>query len=291
MTISLDALARPSGTFLMVAMDQRESLRTMLVERHGGPIGDERLAAFKVAVTRELSPHASALLVDSEYGWFHTIVADRLVAPSCGLIMAVDALEQEPGEIVEDTELDRTVDVEQAVAGGVVALKLLVIWRDDARRAHRRETAREFVELARAHGILSVLEPVVRVPEVDREGAIVEAASELGALHPSLYKCQVPFGGKGPAAEITRWSREIDAVLPCPWVVLSQGVDPADFPRAVEAACKGGASGMLAGRAVWMSTLDDADPTRLLRQHSVPRLEQLAALVDAHATPWRERRG
>ena len=28
--ITLDALARPSGTFLMVAMDQRESLRTML---------------------------------------------------------------------------------------------------------------------------------------------------------------------------------------------------------------------------------------------------------------------
>ena len=29
-TITLDALARESGTFLMVAMDQRESLRTML---------------------------------------------------------------------------------------------------------------------------------------------------------------------------------------------------------------------------------------------------------------------
>src|SRR3954463_6622040 len=108
---TLDALARPSGTFLMVAMDQRESLRTMLKE-HGHEATDDRLAAFKVAVTRELSPHASALLVDSEYGWFRTIVADRLVAPSCGLIMAVDALEQEPGEIVEDTELDRTVDVE-----------------------------------------------------------------------------------------------------------------------------------------------------------------------------------
>jgi beta-glucosidase len=34
MTLTLDALARPSGTFLMVAMDQRESLRTMLSEHH-----------------------------------------------------------------------------------------------------------------------------------------------------------------------------------------------------------------------------------------------------------------
>jgi tagatose-1,6-bisphosphate aldolase len=37
--ISLDALARPTGTFLMVAMDQRESLRMMLRER-GRPDGD-----------------------------------------------------------------------------------------------------------------------------------------------------------------------------------------------------------------------------------------------------------
>lgn len=291
MTVTLDALARRSGTFLMVAMDQRESLRTMLAERHGPPIADERLASFKLAVTRELSPHASALLVDNEYGWFDRIAAERLVAPSCGVIMAVDALQQEPGQVVEDTELDLGVDVADAVAKGAVALKLLVIWRDDERRAHRVEMSRQFVQLAAEHGILSVLEPVVRVPnEADREAAIVEAAAELGAVQPSLYKCQVPLAGKGPMEEIVRWSREIDTVLPCPWVVLSQGVEPADFPRAVEAACKGGASGMLAGRAVWTATLDAADPTALLRDVSVPRLQELAAVVDAHGTPWRERR-
>jgi sulfofructosephosphate aldolase len=288
--LTLDALARESGTFLMVAMDQRESLRTMLEERHGAPVTDERLAAFKLAVTRELSPSASALLVDSEYGWFDRIVGEGLVAPSCGLILAVDALQQEPGQIVEDTELDGSVDVAAAARAGVVALKLLVIWRDDEQRQRRLEMSRRFVELAAAHGLLSVLEPVVRGPEgFDKEAAIVEAARELGAVGPSLYKAQVPLEGRGPAGEITRWCRELDAVLPCPWVVLSQGVAPDDFPRAVEAACKGGASGMLAGRAVWTATLDAADPTELLRGHSVPRLGELAAIVDAHGRPWREK--
>jgi tagatose-1,6-bisphosphate aldolase len=116
--ITLDALARPSGTFLMVAMDQRESLRTMLEERHGAPIRDERLAAFTVAVTRELSPYASALLVDREYGWFGEIVRRRLVAPGCGLILAVDALRQEPGQVVEDTDLDTEADVAAATGSG-----------------------------------------------------------------------------------------------------------------------------------------------------------------------------
>jgi sulfofructosephosphate aldolase len=164
MTITLDALARPTGTFLMVAMDQRESLRTMLAEHHAGPIEDERLAAFKLAVARELSPHASALLVDSEYGWFERVLSERLVDAGCGLIMAVDALEQEPGAIVEDTTLDETVDVAAVAARGVAALKLLVIWRDDAERARRVEMAHAFSALAREHGLLSVLEPVVRGP-------------------------------------------------------------------------------------------------------------------------------
>jgi tagatose-1,6-bisphosphate aldolase len=46
---------------------------------------------------------------------------------------------------------------------------------------------------------------------------------------------------------------------------------------------------MLAGRAVWTATLGADDPTELLREVSVPRLEQLGAIVDAHGRPWREK--
>ncbi|MCP9486168.1 MAG: hypothetical protein MSC30_09920, partial [Gaiellaceae bacterium MAG52_C11] len=162
--------------------------------------------------------------------------------------------------------------------------------RDDAQRERRREMSLAFAELAREHGLLSVLEPVVRGPEgFEREAAIVEAAAELSRTGCDLYKCQVPLEGKGDPAEITRWAEKIDAATVCPWVVLSQGVDPAVFPAAVEAACKGGASGMLAGRAVWMAVLAAEDPTELLRQHSVPRLQALGTIIDAHGRPWREK--
>jgi sulfofructosephosphate aldolase len=167
-----------------------------------------------------------------------------------------------------------------------------VIWRDDERRARRVETARRFVELAHTHGLLSVLEPVVRGPAgFDREGAIVEAAEELGGVGCDLYKCEVPTHGAGEPEEITAWSRRIDAAVPCPWVVLSQGVPPERYPAAVEAACRGGASGMLAGRAVWRATLAADDPSALLRERSVPRLQELARIVDAHGRPWRAKAG
>jgi sulfofructosephosphate aldolase len=285
-TLTLDALARESGTFLMVAMDQRESLRTMLAPHHADA-DDARMIRFKLAVARELGPYASGFLIDRHYA-YDEIVAERILPPSCGLILAVDALEQPPGGIVEDTELDEKAG--NAIREPVVALKLLVIWRDDARRAHRVETSRRFVELARSYGLLSVLEPVVRGPEgFDRESSIVEAAVELSTVGCDLYKCEVPTHGAGEPAEITEWSRRIDAAVPCPWVVLSQGVEPERYPAAVEAACKGGASGMLAGRAVWTATLAADDPTELLREHSVPRLQQLGAIVDEHGRPWREK--
>jgi sulfofructosephosphate aldolase len=276
--MNLDALARTSGTFLMVAMDQRESLRTMFRD-HGDDDGGARALRFKTAVARELAPYASGFLIDRDFAAEVAPLVPR------GLILAVDVLEQERGAPVEETSLDE----EPALVAGVVALKLLVIWRDDERRAQRVEMSRRFVELAERHGLLSVLEPVVRVPDADREDAIVEAARELGAVRPSLYKCQVPLAGRGPAEEIEARARQIDAALPVPWVVLSQGVDPVDFPAAVEASCKGGASGMLAGRAVWTATLAADDPTELLRERSVPRLQELAAIVDAHGRPWREK--
>ncbi|HEU5361860.1 MAG TPA: hypothetical protein VFU56_00905 [Gaiellaceae bacterium] len=288
MTFTLDALARPSGTFVMVAMDQRESLRTMLAEHHRD-VDDARMVRFKLAVAREIGPYASGFLIDRHYA-YDEIVRDRVLPASCGLILAVDALEQPRGGIVEETELDDGIDAAAAARDGAVALKLLVVWRDDGRRAHRVETARRLGELARSQGLLSVLEAVVRGPEgFDREAAIVEAAAELGSVGCDLYKCQVPTLGAGEPDEITEWSRRIDSAVPSPWVVLSQGVDPERYPVAVEAACKGGASGMLAGRAVWTATLAADDPTGLLRERSVPRLQELGAIVDAHGRPWREK--
>ena len=271
--MNLDAIARPSGTFSMVAMDQRESLRQMM----GGDAPDERLVAFKVAVARELGPRCSGFLMDRHFGW-DAVVAER---PN-GLMLAADALDHGPGGVVEDTDLDEVVE-----PGPAVGLKLLVIWRDDAARARRLETARRFVALADSLGVLSVLEAIVRAD--DREAAIVEAAAELVAAAPSLYKVQVPFLGKGEPEAITAACREIDAVVPMPWVVLSNGVALDDFPAAVEAACRGGASGFLAGRAIWSDLVGDDDPTRRLREVSVPRLERLGAIVDGHGQRWREK--
>lgn len=289
------ALARPSGTFAMVAMDQRDSLRTMMAQRArsaGEAVSDAAMTRFKLDVVRTLGPHASALLIDRHYG-YRDVVEGSLLPGNCALILAADALEQQPGGPVTDTALDEAVDPAQAAADGARALKLLLVWRRDARREQRVAMAERFVALCRAHQLASVLEPVAR-PTAEEEAAgtfdlndaIVEAAAELAPLRPSLYKCQVPDAGAGTIRTLAAQAQRIDDVLDVPWVVLSQGVDAARFPLAVEAACRAGASGFLAGRALWTSALDAADTPEALRGESTDRLRLLADIVDTHGRPW-----
>lgn len=284
----LSALARPSGCLAMVAMDQRESLRAMFAEHDAGPVPDDRLTRFKLDVARELGGYASGFLIDREYG-FDQVVDRRLLPPGCGLILAADSLLHPPGGgPVADTALDDEVDPGAARARGAVALKLLVIWRRDARRAERLAMSAEFVRRCAASGLLSVLEGVVRPePGEDFDELLLAAATELGGLRPSLYKAQVPRYGRDDPAAITRVCERVTAAVPVPWVVLSQGVRIEDFPAAVQAACRAGASGFLAGRGIWSDTVAASDPVPLLRTRSVDRLTRLAGIVDGTARPWR----
>jgi sulfofructosephosphate aldolase len=272
----------------MVAMDQRESLRTMLVER-GHAAGDAALASFKLDVAATLAPLASAFLIDRHHAYTR-LVRDRLLPAGCGLILAVDALRQRPGGPVDDTDLDGEVDLGQARRDGVVALKLLVIWKRDGAQARRVELAHRFVELCRQAGLLSVLEGVAAASagqhDFDLEAGILDAADALGPLGPDLYKAQVPRRGRGDLGELVAACERLDRRLGRPWVVLSNGVDATDFPTAVEAACRAGASGMLAGRALWRDALAGPDPAAALREDSVARLRRLTEIVDRYGRPW-----
>ncbi len=288
--MGLGRIARPSGAFAMVATDQRESLRTIYQEATGALVGDEVLRAFKVSAARILTPHASAILVDRDYGLEPILAAGALDA-SCGLIVAADALVQEAGGPVTDSALDTRVVPEAVRAQGAVALKLLVIWRDDDHRERRHRLAGSFISMCRGAGLLSVVEVIVRAPVGrdagwDRETDALEAAREIGALRPDLYKAEMPYLGQTEPARMEEGSRALTEAAARPWVVLSAGVPLERFEPAVEAACRGGASGFLAGRAIWSDAIALDGLEANLQRISAPRLQGLGELVDEVARPW-----
>jgi sulfofructosephosphate aldolase len=280
----LSVLARPSGGFAMLAIDQREAMRAMFAEHQSEPVLDEQLTEFKLAAARILTPYASAVLVDRQFA-LDRVVAESVVAPLCGLIAAADRFAPAHGELVGEVTIDRAVDPLTVKQQGAVALKLLVLYRPDTLAGPRIAMVEEFVDTCRAAGLISIIEPVSRAPlgggDWDWDAGVLAAAEELGNRGADLYKAEVPLRGQGDPDEIHRRCARISAAVGSPWVVLSSGVPQDLFPTAVELAVSEGASGFLAGRAVWASCIGAPDVERELAEAAAARLQRLAGIVDA----------
>ncbi len=283
-TYTLKDITRPSGGFSMLAVDQREAMRLMFAAAGvPAPVTDRHLTDFKVNAAKILSPYASAILVDQQF-CYHQIVEQNAIAKSCAMIVAADEFIPGNGIPVDSVVIDKGVDAQAVKRDGGKALKLLVLWRSDEDPAQRLEMVRNFNQLCHANGLLSIIEPVVRPPRrgdvFDREEAIIEAAKELGDSGADLYKVEMPLYGKGTQQALLNASQTLNEQINMPWVILSSGVDEKLFPRAVSVAMQAGASGFLAGRAVWSSVVGLPDTELMLRDISVPKLQRLGEIVD-----------
>lgn len=279
----LSPLQRPSGAFAMLAVDQREAMRNMFAEHQEEPVTDADLTSFKLNAARILSPYASAILIDKQFALDQAIEAG-VVAEGCGLIASADHFESAHGELVGEVTIDPSVEPAKYAALGVKALKLLVLYRPDQPAEGRVAMVKEFVEQCREAGLISIIEPLSRKPlgggDFDWDKGVIEAAKELGALGADLYKAEIPFHGQGSEDEVRAACAEISRAVEGPWVVLSSGVPEDVFPTAVRWACLEGASGFLAGRAVWLSCIGSDDVVRSLETDAVERLTRLCDVVD-----------
>src|SRR2546422_3327860 len=64
----INAVADESGVIAAAAMDQRGSLRKAIAKAKGSDASEADVSEFKVLVTEVLTPYASAILLDPEYG-------------------------------------------------------------------------------------------------------------------------------------------------------------------------------------------------------------------------------
>ena len=267
----------------MLAIDQRESMRAMFSEIQENAVTDDQLIQFKLDAIRALTPFASAVLLDRQFSWRYAI-DQQAVAPQCGLIAAADHFIPSHDELVSDVIIDDEVIPEVVKSDGAVALKLLVTWRPDEDAVARVARVKDFINRCKKANLLSIIEPVSRKARDGRQWdlnqGIFEAARELGNLGADLYKAEVPLYGKGGEAAVRTECAKLTKIIHGPWVVLSSGVAPDDFPLAVEWACKEGASGFLAGRAVWRNVIGSKDIHQALAQDAANRLKRLCDVVD-----------
>src|SRR4029078_105736 len=82
----MKAVSDDRGVIAAAAMDQRGSLKKALAKERGADVGDRDLAEVKPLVNEVLTPHASAILLDPEWG----MPASKRRAKNAGLLMAYE---------------------------------------------------------------------------------------------------------------------------------------------------------------------------------------------------------
>jgi len=293
-TRSLDGIAAAGGTFAIVAMDQRNTLRRMFTAA-GREGTDQQLRDAKSDVARALTPLASGLLSDPTYG-VPAITETGALAGDCGLLVAAEPAERRTYEQEPRSHRDPALNAQWVLDQGGDALKFFLQLRADRPApanggpdlvAEGLAVCQEIIDDCRATGVPVVIENLVyalpgrELRGREREDAIVESARALNDLDIDLLKLEYPGSPAGCA--------RLAAVLDRPWAVLSAGVPFAEFSRAMRTAFDdGGASGFIAGRSVWREAvaLDGRERAEFLTEVARPRLEQLTAIAAIYARPW-----
>ena len=291
---TLADIADDQGTFAIIAMDQRNTLRRMF-DAVGEQATDQAMGQAKVDVARFLSPDASGLLLDPTFGVPAVRDADALAA-SCGLLVAAEPSER--GNFNGEPRAHRIESQggQWVLDQGGDALKFLV--QVNVLRTTKEgepdlveevvEVVRQVVEDCRAAGVPSVIENLVyTLPGEDKltgdrkAEAIIESAAVLSDVGMDLLKLEYP--GSPEAC------RRLSEVLTVPWAVLSAGVDFDEFTDVLRISCdEGGASGFIAGRALWKESIGMTAHERetFFADVSVPRLEACREAIAGRARPW-----
>ena len=236
---------------------------------------------FKTAVARELGPHASGFLIEPR-------VRSRTSRRTCphGLILAVDALVQEPGGA------RRGHVARRGRRGCAGRRRRAEAARDLARRRPPRASAsscRGASSSWRSDTACSRCSSRSCACRSRPRGAIVEAARELGATRPSLYKCQVPLAGAATRRDHAPCRGDRRGAAGAVGRALAGRRRRTTSRARSRPRASGGASGMLAGRAVWTAALGADDPTELAARAlgAAPRSE-LGRDRRRARPPWRD---
>jgi tagatose 1,6-diphosphate aldolase len=303
----LQQIAGTSGTFTMAAMDHRGSLEHGLCPAPGTTTLHDcfsDMVEFKLDLCRALGPIASAVLLDPIYGAAQAIGAG-ILPKSTGLLVSVEATGYEGGKTARVTKVLDGWGVEKIKRLGASAVKMLVYFRPDSGELAKSQlaTVAGVAEDCLKYDIPFLVEPVGYALEgesaadyaANKTRIVVETARLMTKLPIDILKAEFPADALvTDERTLLGACHELDGASQKPWVLLSAGADYPVFKRQVEIACRSGASGFLAGRAIWQEAVQMtalAARRQFLATTAARRLKELMEIAERSATPWHKRAG
>ena len=264
------------GVIAAAAMDQRGSLQKSLAKEKGKDISDAEIEEFKILVSEVLTPHASAILLDPEWG----LPAAKRRAKNAGLLLAYEKTGYDktgPGrlpDLLGDWSVRRLKEV------GADCIKILLYYTPyDSKEVNNQKHAwvERLGDECRANDIPFFLEFVGYDESVDEKGVdyakkkphiVTESMKEFSKdrYGVDVLKVEIPVNTKfvegikafkGEKAYTKKEAMDAfhkaAAVTTKPFIYLSAGVSNAEFTESLELAGEAGVkfNGVLCGRATW----------------------------------------
>jgi tagatose 1,6-diphosphate aldolase len=312
----MKAVSNNRGVIAAAAMDQRGSLQKSLGKEKGGEITDAMMEDFKSIVTEVLTPHASAILLDPEWG----LPASKRRAKNAGLLLAYEKTGYDktgPGRLPDLLDNWSARRLKEAGANCVKVLLYYTPADGPAINDKKHAWVERIGDECRANDIPFFLEFVCYEEGLDEKGfdfAKKKPEMVIGSMAEftkdrygvDVMKVEVPVnmkfveGAKSYAGqkayskqEAMDHFRKAAAVATRPFIYLSAGVSNAEFNEGLALAAEAGVkfNGVLCGRATWKDGIpvyakQGADAFRQwLQTEGVKNINNVNDSLKA-ATPW-----
>ncbi|MEO5894580.1 MAG: tagatose 1,6-diphosphate aldolase [Vicinamibacterales bacterium] len=314
----MKAVSDGRGIIAAAAMDQRGSLKKSLAKEKGAEISDSDMEQFKIHVTEVLTQHATAILLDPEWG----IPASKRRHKGSGLLMAYEKTGYDASTPGRLPDLLDDWSVRRLKEAGADCIKILLYYTPfDSKKVndHKHAWIERIGDECRANDIPFFLEFIGYEEGADEKGvdfARKKPSIVTGSMEEftkdrycvDVMKVEVPINLKfvegtmacaGEKAytrqEAMDFFRRSAEVASKPFIYLSAGVSNAEFTETLELAGEAGTrfSGVLCGRATWKDGIpvfgkQGPDAFRKwLEDEGVKNIANVNARLEA-ARPWFE---
>jgi tagatose 1,6-diphosphate aldolase len=315
----INAVADDTGIIRAAAMDQRGSLRKALASAKGSDISAADVSEFKSLVAEILTPHATAILLDPEYG----LEAAKRRSSGAGLLLAYEETGYDASVKGRLPDLLPEWSVRRLAEAGADVIKVLLYYDpDDDADINRVKHA--FIERVgdecRANDIPFFLEPLCYSDTIGDEKSLAFARVKPQKVTAymrefsqprygvDVLKVEVPINMRfveGATANTdgqVAYSREeakslfhtAAAATRVPFIYLSAGVTDEVFRETLTLAAEAGTpfSGVLCGRATWQDGIPEyakGGPSALrswLETRGVANIQALNSVLAGAAQPW-----
>ena len=313
-------LSNGNQVIAALAIDQRGALKGLLAAAAGGgEFANDILVDFKKVISSELTPYASSILLDAEYG----VTASELRHADCGFIAAYEKTEYDastPGRLPDLLPIWSAKRIKEL---GADAVKILLYYDVDD-KPEINDIKHALVERIGSECIAEDIPYFVEILTYDasdmdvtsREYASLKPHKVNGAMrefskpryNADVLKVEVPvnmnfvedYTSEEPvytADEARAYFKEQSEATHLPFIYLSAGVSAKLFQETLVFSKESGSTfnGVLCGRATWKDAVaifakeGEEAAKAWLADQGRRNVEELNDVLVTKANPWTEK--